>query len=97
MKNEVKYPCPYCNTEHNTPSELAHCILACEVKKKKEIEDKRQAELKAQKESRKKEIENKKKELQFLLQEYIKDYGNYYETRSIEDNSALSQLWHMFF
>lgn len=52
------YSCPYCNKEYSAPSDLAHCILSCEEKKK--IEEKRLKELRAtEKSARKKEVDIK--------------------------------------
>lgn len=76
------YICPYCGIEHKTPSELAHCILSCESKKKIEEENKRKKQLEAEKNSRKEVIEAKQKELNKLISSYIKDYGSYSSTRS---------------
>ena len=76
------YSCPYCKTEYSEPTELAHCILRCEEKKRKEEEKKRQEQLTLEKEARKKEIEEKREELEDLISKYLKDYGSYSTTRS---------------
>ena len=70
------YTCPYCNEEYNSPVDLAHCILSCEDKKKREEEDRKKAELALQKETRKKEIEDAADNYKKLIKAYIEDYGS---------------------
>lgn len=83
------YNCPYCKREYNSPSELAHCILSCEDKKKREDEEKRQAELAIQKETRKKEVGEALENYQKLLKNYIKDYGSISITSNTDDWASL--------
>ena len=83
------YNCPYCKREYNSPSELAHCILSCEDKKKREDEEKRQAELALQKEARKKEVGEALENYQKLLKNYIKDYGSISITSNTDDWASL--------
>ena len=83
------YTCPYCKVEYNSPSELAHCILSCEDKKKREDEEKRQAELAIQKEARKKEVGEALENYQKLLKNYIKDYGSISITSNTDDWASL--------
>ena len=69
------YTCPYCKEEYTSPSDLAHCILSCEDKKKREDAERKQAELALQKEARKKEVEEAAEKYHKLFKAYIKDYG----------------------
>ena len=76
MKNEnVFYACPYCKTEYTNPVDLAHCILSCEEKKKKDEEAKKAKELALVKEARKREVEEKRDEYYKTLKSYLNDYG----------------------
>lgn len=69
------YTCPYCKEEYTHPSDLAHCILSCEDKKKREEEDRKKAELALTKENRKKEIEDALEHWRKLMRAYLEDYG----------------------
>ena len=69
------YTCPYCKEEYTNPSDLAHCILSCEDKKKREEEDRKKAELALAKENRKKEVEDAMDNCRELIKAYVKDYG----------------------
>ena len=87
------YTCPYCKEEYATPSDLAHCILSCEEKKK--IEEKRLKELRAtEKNIRKKEVDEALEKCKRLLEAYMNDYGVYFYT-SDEDVFDLfsSKFW----
>ena len=70
------YTCPYCKEEYTSPSDLAHCILSCEDKKKREEEERKKAELALKKEARKKEVEDARDNFQKLLKAYVQDYGS---------------------
>ena len=83
------YTCPYCNKEYSNPSDLAHCILSCEDKKKREEENRRQAELALTKENRKKEIQDALDNYQKLLKSYLEDYGSI----SIKNDSDLFSIF----
>ena len=65
-------------------------------RKKQEAENRRKEKLAAAKEARKKEIEEKEKELSKLIHEYVKDYGSYSMSREYHEDNA-PYLWHMFF
>ena len=96
MKNEMNnafYTCPYCNEEYTEPSDLAHCILSCEEKKRVEEEKIKQEQLAAEKEFRKNEIEEAEKHYRKLLTDFIKDYGSYSTTRDYTDDDNL--LFHV--
>ena len=79
------YTCPYCKEEYTNPSDLAHCILSCEDKKKREEEEHKRAELALQKETRKKEIEDALDNYKKLLKAYIEDYGSISITSNSDD------------
>ena len=83
------YTCPYCNTEYSAPSELAHCILSCEAKKKIE-EIKRLKELRAtEKNTRKKEVDEAVEKCRELIKAYMHDYGVY----SYESNESVFEMF----
>lgn len=69
------YTCPYYKEEYTNPSDLAHCILSCEDKKKREEEEHKKAELARAKETRMKEIESAADNYHKLLKAFIRDYG----------------------
>ena len=71
------YVCPYCKEEHTNPSDLAHCILACEDRIKREEEERKQAELAITKEARKKELDEAFEKWNKLKNAFIRDYGCY--------------------
>lgn len=60
---------------------------------KKEEEEAKKAQLSAEKEARKLEIEAAEKKLDELIRAYIKDYGSYTSL----DNDNCSSIWRMFF
>lgn len=94
MKNI--YTCPYCGTENESPSELAHCILDCEEKIKAEEQKRYKEELELAREAREKEIEEKENELNELIRTYLKDYGSYRRTYESKEN-RIPYLYHWFF
>ena len=67
------------------------------TKKKAEEEKRKQEELAHTKEARRKEIEQKEKELCDLKRSYIKDYGSYSAVRSTDDDELFPYLYHLFF
>jgi hypothetical protein len=78
MENKYAlYICPYCKEAHETPGGLARCILDCEEKKKIEEEAKQKAKLVAEKEARKKEVDDALQNYKKLLSAYMDDYGIY--------------------
>ena len=93
------YTCPYCKEEYVNPSDLAHCILSCEDKKKREEEDRKKAELALKKEARKKEVDDAIDSCRELIKAYIKDYGSISITSNIDDWSSGfgSKPWHWWF
>jgi hypothetical protein len=91
MEN-TKYTCPYCGTEHNEPSKMAHCILSCEKKETEKAEKKRKKELAEQKEKRRDEIEKQLEKTNKMIKEYLTDYGEY----AIRVDKPMPYLWHMF-
>ena len=78
MENKYAlYICPYCKEAHETPGGLARCILDCEEKKKIEEEKAKKAKLDAEKETRKKEVDDALQNYKKLLSAYMNDYGIY--------------------
>ena len=84
-KKEFYYTCPICGENKETPVELAHCILACEEKKRVEEEKRKAEELKAVKDARKKEVDDAFDKWVELRNAYQNDYGNYDLTRKYDD------------
>lgn len=84
-KKEFNYTCPICGEHCETPVELAHCILACEEKKRVEEEKKKAEELKAAKDARKKEVDDAFDKWVELRNAYQNDYGSYELTRKYDD------------
>lgn len=92
------YTCPYCKEEYANPSDLAHCILSCEDKKKQEEEERKKAELALAKEAREKEIRDVADNYHKLIKAYIKDYGPISITSNADDwvsllGDKLSRWW----
>lgn len=87
------YECPYCGTEYEIPSDLAHCILSCEEKKKIEEEKKRKEKLTAEKNARKKEVDEAIANCKVLIKAYMHDYGVYSFTSSENDEIFSSKFW----
>jgi hypothetical protein len=89
------YICPYCKGAHETPSGLARCILDCEEKKKIEEEMAKKAKLDAEKEARKKEVDNAIEKCRELVKAYMHDYGIYSYTSDDDDINPLfsSKFW----
>ena len=77
MATKTLYTCPYCKGTHETPGGLARCILDCEEKKKIEEEKAKKAKLDAEKELRKKEVDDALQNYKKLLTSYMNDYGIY--------------------
>jgi hypothetical protein len=71
----VFYTCPYCKEEYSAPSDLAHCILSCEEKKRAEEEKRRKELLDSEKNARKKEVDDALETYKHLLRAYMRDYG----------------------
>lgn len=89
------YICPYCKGAHETPGGLARCILDCEEKKKIEEEIAKKAKLDAEKEARKKEVDDALQNYKNLLAAYIDDYGIY--SFKSDDNFDIfnSKFWNL--
>ena len=87
------YECPYCGTEYGEPSDLARCILSCEEKKKIEEEKKREEKLTAEKNARKKEVDEAIANCKVLIKAYMHDYGVYSFTSSGDDEIFSSKFW----
>ena len=94
MENKhALYICPYCKGAHETPGGLARCILDCEEKKKVEEEKAKKAKLDAEKETRKKEVDDALQNYKKLLAAYMDDYG-IYSFRSDDDFDIFnSKFW----
>ena len=89
------YICPYCKGAHETPGSLARCILDCEEKKKIEEEMAKKAKLDAEKEARKKEVDDALQNYKKLLAAYMNDYGIY--SFKSDDNFDIfnSKFWNL--
>ena len=88
MKNEINntfYACPYCKEEYTNPVDLAHCILSCEEKRKKEEEQKKAEKMADEKEARYKEIVDARNNYLKLISNYTKDYGSLIITTDTHD------------
>lgn len=83
------YTCPYCEEEYTDPVDLAHCILSCEDKKKREEEERKQAELALKKEARRKEVEDALDNYRKLAKAFIEDYGSIAITTNLNDWTSL--------
>ena len=75
--NNIFYTCPYCKEEYSAPSDLAHCILSCEEKKRIEEEQAKKAKIKAEKEARYKEVIDAYDNFEELRSKYVDDYGSF--------------------
>ena len=75
--NNVFYTCPYCKEEYSAPSDLAHCILSCEEKKRIEEKAAKEAKLKAEKEARYKEVIDAYVNFEELRSKFVDDYGSF--------------------
>lgn len=91
MDNEVKREMTLDELEAKY-KELGEVI----TKKKAEEAKRKKEELAHAKESRRKEIEQKEKELCELKRNYIKDYGSYTAVRNV-GNEDFPYLYHLFF
>ena len=87
---DMFYTCPYCKEEYTNPSDLAHCILSCEEKKKIEERKRKKAELALEKEMRTKEVDDAWTNYVTLLKAYVKDYGSYSMSTGDSDDTLLS-------
>ena len=93
-KIDVFYSCPYCGEEYANPGDLARCILSCEEKKKIEEEKKREEALAAEKNARKKEVDEAVKKCKELIKAYMIDYGVYaYESDESIFDMFSSKFW----
>lgn len=90
------YTCPYCKEEYINPSDLAHCILSCEDKKKVEEEKRKKEELALKKEARQKELDEAFENWNKLRREFIKDYG-YYSTSASESFKDIDSITETLF
>lgn len=91
-KNDTFYTCPYCKEEYTEPGDLARCILSCETRIKAEEEEKRKAKIAAEKEVRKKEVDEAIVKCKELIKAYMHDYG-IYSFNSEEDSFFSSKFW----
>jgi hypothetical protein len=90
-KKNAPYTCPYCKGEHETPGSLARCILVCEDKIKMEEEAKQKAKLRAEKETRYKEVIAAYDNFEELKTKFVEDYGAF--TFKSEKNGYITHLW----
>ena len=65
--------------------------------KKQEEENRKKAQLVAEKDARYKEIEEVYEHLTQLIKDYIKDYGSFSFKRDYKDKYELPYLYHLFF
>ena len=98
MKDENKiyskpqYKCGICGTIFDSIEERMKCEANCIKKQKEEAKKATEAKRKAEKETRKTEVTAAIKRANKLLEEYIKDYGNY-EYYSDTDDFKKFQKW----
>ena len=90
--DDAFYTCPYCKEEYSNPVDLAHCILSCEDKRRREEEDRKRVELALEKEARKKDVDDALSHCATLLKEYMKDFGTYSLGKNMKDECTLSRL-----
>lgn len=87
------YTCPYCKEEYSEPVDLAHCILRCEEKKKREEEEVKRAKLKAEKDARYKEIVDAYENFEELRDKYVDDYGSF----TFKTGNGAGSVWRWVF
>jgi len=74
MEEKMKYVCPLCGTEYDTPKAMAHCVLECEEKKRAEEERLRREKLNQEKDKRWDEVVNAGKVYRDLYRQFLNDY-----------------------
>ena len=89
------YDCPYCGKEYTEPEDLARCILNCAEKKKQEEKRLQEAKLSAEKEKRKKEVDEAIANCKALTKAYMRDYGIYSFTSTDDDSFFSSKFWNL--
>lgn len=94
---ETIYTCAYCGGAYETPEEAAKCILKCSDKKRAEEKKQKEKELAEQRETRRKLIAEKEKELEQIKRDYLRDYGVYYSSHTYKDELPLSYFWSKIF
>ena len=92
--NTRKYSCAVCGKEYDSIEERNKCEAKCIADRKKAEAALAKKKLEDEKAARKAEIDKKYKELNVLIDNYIKDYGSIQigEARYFDDFPALSKL-----
>lgn len=81
MEEKMKYVCPLCGTEYDTPKAMAHCVLECEEKKRAEEERLRRERLDQEKDKRWDEVVAAYRRYTDLFRRFSDDYpGGAYRT-----------------
>lgn len=92
--NTRKYSCAVCGKEYDSIEDRNKCEAQCIADRKKVEAALAKKKLEDEKAARKAEIDKKYKELNVLIDNYIKDYGSIQigEARYFDDFPALSKL-----
>ena len=87
---KLQYKCGVCGKVHDTIEDRMKCEMSC-INRQKELERKAEAaKKKAEKEARKKELDEAIKHTSKLLEAWNKDYGFY---RMIDDSLTTSEAF----
>lgn len=76
MEDKQKYVCPFCGAEYATPVEQAKCVLACDEKRKQEMERVKKIKLNEEKAARKNAVVEKYNDFIGAWNQYITDYAD---------------------
>lgn len=76
MKEKQKYQCSFCGTEYDSAPARARCELECDEKRKQEVERLKQKLLEGKRQERYREIKEKNDNLNRMIVQYNKDYGD---------------------
>ena len=96
------YKCAICGKTYDNIADRIKCETTCLKKQQEEAKKAAEAKKKADKDVRKKEVDEAIKHAAKLLEDYMKDYGKFeYESDDNRDKSTLdyfwpSKLWHFF-
>lgn len=103
MKNENRncskptYTCGICGSEYESIQQRANCEMSCIRKQKEDEKRALEAKRKAEKTTRKAEVDAALKNFAKLAEAYAKDYGSYeYDGDAIPNMPWPSKLWHHF-
>lgn len=76
MEEKKTYVCPLCGTKHDTPKDMAHCILECDEKQRVETERLRRQQLDQEKDKRWEEVVASWERYRDLYYKFDSDYPN---------------------